>query len=221
MAHRIRSRREFLKLLAIGGGGIVVLGNFRFLFANDVHGGTLKAIVVDFDKCAGCRTCETVCSAFHNRVDVDGELLYGLGNPKLANIKVMHHNPDVDIPTVCANCPDTPCVKYCPSEPNNITGHKAIYRDPVTLVIKTNHEQCISCGSCASNCEREGAGIIVMNPVTEHPEHICDHCGGDPQCVKHCPYDALSFHEVDVNRAYFGMTHSEIAEKLFERYYSN
>lgn len=221
MTQKTSSRRDFLKLLAIGGGGIIVLGNFRFLFANDTKNGILKAIIVDFDKCAGCHTCETVCSAFHYQVAIDGEKLNGLGNPKLANIRVKHNNPDVDIPTVCANCPESPCVKYCPSEPDKLTGHKAIYRDTETMVIKTNHKQCISCGSCASNCEREGAGIIVMNPETEHPEHICDHCGCNPQCVKYCPYGALALREVDVTNAYFGMTHSEIAEKLFERYYAN
>ncbi|HLN53309.1 MAG TPA: 4Fe-4S dicluster domain-containing protein [Lentimicrobium sp.] len=221
MTQKMRTRRDFLRLLAIGGGGIIVLGNYRFLFANQAENGVLKAIIVDFDKCAGCRTCETVCSAYQHQVVIDGEKLHGLGNPKLANIKVMHHNPDVDIPTVCTNCPESLCIKYCPSEPDPVTGYKAIYRDPETLAINTNHKQCISCGSCASNCEREGAGIIVMNPVTEHPEHICDHCGGDPQCVKHCPYGALTFKDVDVTGAYFGMTHTEIAEKLFERYYAN
>ncbi len=220
MTQKMQSRRDFLKLLAIGGGGIIVLGQFRFLFASEDSNGVLKAIVVDFNKCAGCHTCETVCSALHNQVMIDGESLNGLGNPKLGNIKVQHHNPDVDIPTVCFNCPDSPCVKYCPSEPDKVTGFKAIYRDPVTLTIKTNHKNCISCGSCESNCQREGAGIIVMNPETEHPEHICDHCGGDPHCVKYCPYGALSFQDVDVNRDYFGMTHTEIAEKLFELYYA-
>lgn len=221
MAQTVTDRRKFLKLLAIGGGGIIVLGKFNFLFANESNNGILKAIVVNFDKCTGCRTCETVCSAFHHPVMINGETLNGLGNPKLGNIQVFHYNPDVDIPTICANCPDTPCVNACPSSPDEVTGYGAIYRDKETLTIRTNHELCISCGSCSRACEADGAGVIVMDAETNYPEHICDHCGGNPQCVKYCPYDALSYFEVDVNREYFGFTHREIAEKLFERYYAN
>lgn len=221
MTQQKSGRREFLRLLAIGGGGMIVIGKFNFLFANGPANGVLKAIVVDFDKCAGCRTCETACSAFHHKVMIDGESLNGLGNPKLGNIQVYHFNPDVDIPSVCANCPDTPCVNACPSSPDEITGYGAIYRDKETMAILTNHELCISCGSCARACEADSTGIIKMNPVTNFPGHICNHCSGDPQCVKHCPYGALSFHDVDVNGAFFGKSPQEIADILFERYYAN
>lgn len=214
------SRRDFLKKLAIGGGGVVVLGKYHFLFGNEPYNGKLKAIIVDFDKCTGCRTCETACSAFHHPVEINNELLYGLGNPKLGNIQVYHYNPDVDIPSVCANCPDSPCVNACPVIPDSKTGYKAIYRDKFTNTIRTNHKICISCGSCAKACNDERTGIIKMNPKTLHPEHICDHCGGDPQCVKHCPYGTLSYQEVDVNSEYFGLSPEEIAEKLYVRFYS-
>lgn len=220
MIDKSNSRRDFLKKLAIGGGGVVVLGNYHFLFGNEAKNGILKSIVVDFDKCTGCRTCETACSAFHHPVEINGELLNGLGNPKLGNIQIHHFNPDVDVASVCANCPDTPCVNACPVTPDPETGHKAIFRDEVTGAIRTNHAVCISCGSCSRACDSERTGVIKMNPKTHHPEHICDHCGGDPSCVKHCPYGALSFQEVDINREYFGLSPEEIAEGLFERYYS-
>jgi len=220
MTPKESSRRDFLKKLAIGGGGVVVLSKYHFLFGNEATNGILKAIVVDFDKCTGCRTCETVCSAFHHPVEINGEILNGLGNPKLGNIQVYHYNPDVDIPSVCANCPDTPCVNACPVNADPNASIKPIYRDEVTQAIRTNHDVCLGCGSCADACETERTGIIKMNPITQHPEHICDLCGGDPQCVKNCPYGALSFREVDINRTYFGLSPEEIAEELFERYYS-
>ena len=220
MIQKETSRRDFLKKLAIGGGGVVIIGKYHFLFGNEAKNGILKAIIVDFDKCTGCRTCETACSAFHHLVDINGEILNGLGNPKLGNIQVYHFNPDVDVPSVCANCPDTPCVDACPVVPDSITGYKAIYRDQATLAICTNHKVCISCGKCARVCETERTGVIKMNPITNHPDHICDHCGGDPQCVKHCPYGTLSFREVDINNDYFGLSPEEIADKLFELYYA-
>jgi len=193
MINKNNNRRDFLKKLAIGGGGVVALGKYHFLFANEAKNGILKSIVVDFDKCTGCRTCETACSAFHHPVEIDGELLNGLGNPKLGNIQIHHFNPDVDVASVCANCPDTPCAE---------TGHKAIFRDEVTGAIRTNHAVCISCGSCSRACDSQRTGVIKMNPKTHHPER------------------ALSFQEVDINREYFGLSPEEIAEGLFERYYS-
>lgn len=221
MTKQVTGRRDFLRLLAVGGGGVFLLGKYKFLFANAPVNGVLKAIVVDFDKCAGCKTCEIVCSAFHHPVMIGGEQLNGLGNPKLGNIQVYHYNPDVDVPTVCANCPDTPCVNACPSSPDEVTGYGAIYRDKETNTILTNHELCLQCGSCARTCELQRTGVIKMNPVTNHPEHICDQCGGDPQCVKYCPYGALAFFDVDVNRQFFGLSPQDIAEQLFERYYAN
>lgn len=220
MEANTKTRRDFIRMLAIGGGGMILIGKYRFLFAQQPVDGVLKTIVVDYDKCAGCKTCETVCSAFHYTQVLNGETLNGLGNPKHGNIRVYHFNPDVDIPTVCANCPDTPCVNACPSSPDETTGYGAIYRDKQTLAIRTNHELCLQCGSCSRACEKDGAGIIKMN-TENFPGHICDHCGGDPQCVKYCPYGALAFYEVDVNGEYFAKSSEEIARKLFDKYYAN
>lgn len=220
MSLKSTNRREFLRILAIGGGGMILIGKYRFLFAGEPTDGKLKAIIVDFDKCAGCKTCETVCSAFHHQVTVDGQALNGLGNPKLGNIRVHHFNPDVDVPAVCANCPSTPCVNACPSSPDETTGYGAIYRDKNTGTIRTNHDLCLQCGSCAKACQKEGAGVIIMSS-DNHPGQICDHCGGDPQCVKYCPYSAISYREVDIAHEYFALSQREIAEKLFEKYYAN
>jgi len=217
---KVTNRRDFIRMLAIGGGGMILIGKYRFLFASEPVEGILQAIVVDYDKCAGCKTCETVCSAFHHTVVINGETLNGLGNPKLGNIRVNHYNPDVDVPAVCSNCPNTPCVNACPSSPDERTGYGAIYRDKGTQTIKTNHELCLQCGSCSRACASDGAGVIVMSKEN-YPSHICDHCGGDPQCVKYCPYGALAFHNVDVQSTYFGMSAKEIAEKLFDKYYAN
>jgi len=90
-------RREFIKDLAVYSGGLLILGSYGFTFYRDEESGKLFSIIVDFEKCTGCRTCETVCSAFNNKVDINGKQLNGLGNPILSNIKVYSYNPDVDM----------------------------------------------------------------------------------------------------------------------------
>lgn len=180
---------------------------------------TIRAIVVDFKKCAGCRTCETACAAFNHKDIVDGEEMNSLGNPYYSNIKVYHFNPDVDIPSTCAVCPDAPCIEACPVAPDLFTGRKALYREEDNMTIKNDTERCLGCQQCAKACEELRAGVIHPNPETKMPERMCRLCDGDPQCVKYCPYDALKYLEVDENRDLENLAPSKIAEKLIEEYY--
>ena len=214
------TRRDFVKNLAVGSSALALLGDFRILYSSTDDQGIIKAIVVDFNKCTGCRTCETVCSAFNFKQNIKGESLPSLGNPFLSNIQVQHYNPDVDIPVVCAMCPDAPCIEACPVPADPKTGRKALYRDEKTSAIKNDIERCIGCGKCAEACKTKSVGVIVPNPENNKPEQMCTLCGGDPQCVKYCPFDALSYVEVDTKREFYGMAPDTIAKKLNNRFYN-
>jgi Fe-S-cluster-containing hydrogenase component 2 len=212
------SRRRFMKT-ALGGGAVVMLGQFDvFRFAMAQTGGQkgLQMILVDYAKCTGCRTCETACSAFNHPVTMDEETLKGLGNPYLANIQVYPYNPDVDIPAVCAMCPDTPCISACPVAPDPATGSRALYREAKHQTITNDPERCISCGSCAEACR---VGIIRQNGETDRPEQMCTLCVGDPQCVKQCPYGALSLVTVETDGQFYGLQPDQIAEELIHQWY--
>ncbi|NOZ46322.1 MAG: 4Fe-4S dicluster domain-containing protein [Chlorobi bacterium] len=213
------SRRDFIKHIAIGGGVIAVFGNygFRYYFNDDKT--ILKSIAVDFTKCTGCRTCETACSANNHKVEINGEFIKGLGDPHLSNIRVHHFNPDVDVPVTCALCPDTPCIEACPIPADKETGRKALYRHSELGTVVCDLEKCIGCTLCAQACEKERAGIIVPNPETKKPERMCTLCGGDPNCVKWCPYGALSLLEIKVNREFFAEKPEKIAELLMNKFY--
>lgn len=210
------SRRDFMKT-AVGGGAMVLLGQFGVFrlaaSAKEGEAASLSMILVDYSKCTGCRTCETVCSAYNHKQTVNGETLNGLGNPDLANIRVYGYNPDVDVPAVCAMCPDTPCVEACPVDPDPKTGRRALYREKT---IKNDPERCIACGSCAEACR---VGVIIPDAKTSKPEHMCTLCGGDPQCVKYCPFEALSQVKVDTGRKFYAMKPEQIAEKLIAEWY--
>jgi Fe-S-cluster-containing hydrogenase component 2 len=212
------SRRRFMKS-ALGSGALVMLGQFgvwRLARATEGQAGDLSMILVDYAKCTGCRTCETVCAASNHRQIVDGETLKGLGNPDLANIQVYPFNPDVDIAAVCAMCPDTPCIAACPVDPDPATGRRALYREAKHQTITNDPERCISCGSCAEACR---VGIIRQNAGTDRPEHMCTLCGGDPQCVKHCPFGALSLAAVDTDGQFYGLQPNQIADHLIKQWY--
>jgi Fe-S-cluster-containing dehydrogenase component len=213
------TRRHFLQDMAFGGGGLIVLGTFGFRIFRDKEQNLIKAISVNFEKCAGCRTCETACSAYNNPILINGEKMNSLGNPHFSNIKVYHFNPDVDIPVTCALCDDPPCINACPVAPDLLTGRKALYRTD-EMTIKNDTDRCIGCKQCAKACENIRGGVIHPNPETNKPERMCTLCDGNPQCVENCPYGALEYIEMPADRELANLAPAQIAERLIEKLYN-
>jgi Fe-S-cluster-containing hydrogenase component 2 len=129
-------------------------------------------IARDYTKCSGCRRCEIACSLFH-----EGKIW-----PEASRIRVFMLIPTVEIPHLCAQCDDAPCITSCPV--------KALSLDAKTGAIIVNKEACIACGSCINACPGKVPSIHPM----EKYALICDLCGGRPQCVEVCQeggYNAL------------------------------
>ena len=215
------TRREFIKGMGIGGGAIVLLGQFGIhaVAWADSRNPVLKMVLVDYGKCTGCRTCEAVCSSHNRPLTIEGEKAPGLGNPRYSNIRIESFNPEVDIPNVCAMCADTPCVNACPVEPDPKTGRRAIYRDKTSHTIHNDPDRCIGCRSCAEACSAQRTGVISPDSATGRPQRMCTLCGGDPQCVKRCPFEALSYVEVRADRKFYGLGPDKIAAELAMNWY--
>lgn len=215
------TRRELLKGIGIWGGALVLLGGFGIHAAawTDSGDASLKMVLVDYSKCTGCRTCEAACSMHNRPVTIEGEQLPGLGNPRYSNIRVESLNPDVDVPNVCTMCADTPCVNACPVEPDPKTGRRALYRDEATQTIRNDPGRCTGGGSCAEACAAQRTGIISPDPQTGRPEGICTLCGSNPQCVKMCPFEALSYVEVRADGKFYGLAPEKIAAELAKNWY--
>ena len=220
---KILSRREFMEKLALGGGALVLLSGCAgwTVPGPGIEGGKkiYTFIAVDYMKCTGCRTCEPVCAASNHPLFRDGSYKSDLGNPVMSNIRVHSFNPDVDAPVTCARCQDTPCVNACPVDPDPKTGHRALYQDEKLGVITNDAERCIACGSCVEACAEYSVGILAQDPNTEKPIRMCTLCDGDPQCVKHCPYDAISILRVNADFPFYRMSPEDISRKLNKRWY--
>lgn len=218
----LENRRSFLKKVLMGGSAVMVGAWFPNILTSQTgqKKPEFSMILVDFDRCTGCRTCETVCAQYNHRVAVGGEEMWGLGNPHYANIRVYPYNPDVDVPVVCVMCRDNPCIAACPVEPDQ-EGRKALYRDPDTLAIRCNESRCIACGSCAEACRDQRVNAIIPNPATNRPERMCTLCDGDPQCVKYCPYGALTHIKGGLDGRHYGVSADQIATELIRRWYGN
>lgn len=129
-------------------------------------------ILVDAEKCTGCRICEAVCST---------RILNNKGfNRKMAAIKVLFRGElEEDIrPVLCRQCKKPPCAGCCPTESISRNGDG---------IVRIDRDTCIGCGNCAEACP---FGAVVLHPDLDVPSK-CDLCGGDPLCVKYCVAGAL------------------------------
>ena len=149
-----------------------------------------KLITIDYEKCTGCRLCETVCSLYNE----------GVINPELARIKMIRWEWDgLQIPTLCQQCDFAACVAVCPKN--------AIYRDKELGCLKLDYNKCIGCKLCIQYCP---FGAISYN-FEENRVIKCELCGGDPMCVKYCETKALQY--VDIHAAAIPKKR-DLAEKI-------
>jgi carbon-monoxide dehydrogenase iron sulfur subunit len=124
-------------------------------------------------KCSGCRLCEIACSMKH-----EGRMW-----PEASRVRVFMLVPGAEVPHLCTQCSDYPCVKSCPEG--------ALSVDDETGAVIVEDEKCTSCGACIRACPGE---IPHLHPEGDRVV-ICDLCGGDPECAKVCAeagYGALS-----------------------------
>ena len=153
----------------------------------------VKVLVVDSERCIGCKLCEVVCSVKKERVS----------DPSRSRIHVLLWEREKGaLPVFCQHCEEPLCTLVCPVN--------AIKREESTGLIITDRELCVGCGGCVSVCPLLGAGFDGL----EKKALRCDLCQGDPACVKYCPAGAIRFvdrdqSEIDKKRA--------AARKLYPR----
>ena len=131
----------------------------------------MKRILVDVNRCSGCRQCEMVCS-FSN------ENKFGSSISRITVIK--EDNFGLDLPIVCWHCNPCNAVENCPTEALERKEEGSIF---------VNEEKCVRCGICLEKCT---IGAIRLHPKSKIPL-ICDQCDGKPLCVEKCPTKALAY----------------------------
>jgi len=126
------------------------------------------------DLCTGCNRCVYICSAVKT----------GCFYPSAARIHVGNFSlQGYSVPNICFQCPRPECLTACPTE--------AISKDENGVVVVAP-ELCDGCGACRDACPYGMIDIDDMGRAIK-----CDHCGGDPACVKECFPGALVFKKED------------------------
>ena len=135
-----------------------------------------KFVTVDPELCTGCTVCEYACA-----LEKDGVF-----NPLRSRIRVVRIYPSSNLAIACRLCENAPCVIACP--------RKALEQSEENGVILVDADKCDGCGWCIEACD---FGAITIHPETR-VAIVCDLCGGDPQCIKICPVEALSLASTDI-----------------------
>jgi len=148
-----------------------------------------KMIVVDHDRCLGCKSCELACALAHCQA---ASLEEAVRTDARAEPRV-HVEPSdgLGMPMQCHHCTNAPCVAVCP------TG--AIARGSQDAPVLLDQDRCIGCRLCMVVCP---FGAIS---ISHHGKAMlkCDLCieqtqgGGLPACVAACPSGALRYEDID------------------------
>lgn len=140
----------------------------------------MKSILVNPERCTGCRSCEIACAV--NRSSVSRKLPEAIYEsvPPLSRVGVEPAGPENGFPVQCRHCEDPPCLDACPAG--------ALYRDEEGLVL-VHDERCVGCWMCLMVCP-----FGAPRPFRQYRKMIkCDRCKGmeAPYCVESCPTRAL------------------------------
>ena len=135
-----------------------------------------KSLLIDPDLCTSCLQCEMACSFEHE----------GSFNPAKSRIKVFEfEHGRRAIPYTCTQCAEAWCMHACPVE--------AITKTAATGAMEVADDVCVGCKVCTIACP---FGTINYNSDTGKVIK-CDLCGGDPECAKACPTQAIVYVDAD------------------------
>ncbi len=149
-------------------------------------------LLVDHEKCTGCRSCELACAVAKE----------GVANPARGRITAVRWEGEgIMFPMICQQCQEAPCIAACPV--------KALSRDETLGRVALDYDVCIGCKFCVAVCPFGAMGVdTVAKKVFK-----CDLCDGDPACVRVCEPKAIQF--VDASTANM-MKRWEAADRVSE-----
>jgi molybdopterin-containing oxidoreductase family iron-sulfur binding subunit len=244
------NRREFVKLAGIAGGYVLwppqsavagrdALWSSKLGVVGDIiegvtgfnptkPSGALEPIpgvkfgmVIDLDKCIGCRRCMYACKRENNVPDaISPPYIMVFETESVTGVSGIYHPPKMPgegttmmytklrkdkwyMPVQCNHCDDAPCVQVCP------TG--ASYKAPDGIVM-IDYDKCIGCRYCMVACPYQARRFNWFHPevpykdrnplVPMREEGVVEKCtfcvhrtrkGKTTRCVEACPNKARTF----------------------------
>ena len=138
-----------------------------------------KVLIVDPDKCTGCRICEMYCSLHKTNTC----------NPSRSRVNVIKwEEENIMVPVMCQHCQEPVCALVCPVN--------AIRRDRETGLVATDPNLCVHCHMCIVACPFGGPSL---DPVEDKVIrcNLCQDEEGGSICAQVCPTGAITFVRAD------------------------
>lgn len=153
------------------------------------------SIMVDLDRCIGCKTCIVACRNNKGLVDHEKAMPGEMSHYLRVESECVGTYPDLKEDfwvVMCQHCKKPPCIKACPNG--------AIAKDVQTGIVTIDKAKCKGAGKCIEKCPY---GVIQFDARAKLA-HKCDLChdrvihGQEPVCVETCLAEALSFGEREI-----------------------
>ncbi len=151
------------------------------------------ALVIDMNRCVGCRTCTVACKMENN-------LPLGISRMRVFNPQGnLYFDKPVGIypnlkmywtPVPCQHCDEAPCVQVCPS---------GALQKRADGIVTLDKDRCIGCRYCSWVCPYDVPQYDKDSGVSDKCD-LCAHLidkGEEPMCVKCCPSRAIKFGDLD------------------------
>ena len=147
----------------------------------------MKRILIDADKCDGCKNCSVACMQAHT----PDSTLYSLDLTESlmeSRNTILLDSGMKYIPLFCRHCDKPECVGSCMSG--------AMAKDPVSGHVRYDVNRCGQCFMCVMNCP---FGVLKPDRASRSYVVKCDFCvdnDEEPNCAKMCPKKAIYVEEV-------------------------
>ena len=148
----------------------------------------MKRIMIEIDKCEGCKNCAAACMQAHREDEGDIYTL-NLSDPGAESRNtILLDGSGKCWPLFCRHCDEPECARACMSG--------ALAKDPATGHVLYDEERCAACFMCVMHCP---FGVLRHDRRTRSKVIKCDFCKDDaegPNCVRMCPNKAIHVEEV-------------------------
>jgi len=148
----------------------------------------MKRIMIDTDKCDGCKNCSAACMQAHREDEGDIYSL-ALSDPRMESRNfILLGETGKYVPILCRHCDEPECLMACMSG--------ALEKDEKTGHVYYSETKCGACFMCVMSCPY---GLPKPDRATMSRVIKCDFCKDDkagPNCVRMCPTKAIYVEEV-------------------------
>ncbi|MFN2289974.1 MAG: 4Fe-4S dicluster domain-containing protein [Anaerolineae bacterium] len=171
------SRRTVLKTALAGGALAATGGGWLAWSLAAAQAESDYVLIIDLNKCVGCRACEKACTQRNNLPD---------GKSFIRVLAKGEGEERWFLPVQCQHCQDAPCEAVCPA---GATFHHE------TGAVLVRKKVCVGCKYCAVACPYDARTFDEHTGVVNKCWLCLDWVlgGGQPACVQACLRGARTF----------------------------